>query len=260
MASQRLLLKALEDGDEATYDRLMRRVFKPSIKAVDEDGNTCLHWAVVGDQLSLLRRVLDKGIAYSIANKIGDTPAHWAAQLNRTRGLRYLLSRPQHDANVLGHAQQTPLHRAAMFGHTHAVKELLELGADANIQDKDKRLPLHLACHHGHDDVIASLVPLTASVSAQDCAGDTPAHVAARRGYGSIVGQLQEAGADLKVKNSKGQTVLETKSEARSYSWMSNCAKTLATTNLQSRPVEPKNRIPKLKLQQPITNEKESLV
>ena len=35
-----------------------------------KDGNTALHWAVVGDVPSLLRQVMAKGIPYNVRNKV----------------------------------------------------------------------------------------------------------------------------------------------------------------------------------------------
>jgi ankyrin repeat protein len=53
---------------------------------------------------------------------------------------------------------RTPLHLAAIRGHTSIVRELLAFGADKNCKDFDENTPLHYASEFGHFECIIYLV------------------------------------------------------------------------------------------------------
>jgi len=53
---------------------------------------------------------------------------------------------------------RTPLHLAAIRGHTKIVRSLLKVGADKNCKDFDENTPLHYASEFGHFECIIYLV------------------------------------------------------------------------------------------------------
>lgn len=58
------------------------------------------------------------------------------------------------DSNV---EQQTPIYRAAKYGHIEIVKHLLLQGADKTIADRYKRSPVVMAERMNHMDVVQIL-------------------------------------------------------------------------------------------------------
>ncbi|CAH0046705.1 unnamed protein product [Clonostachys solani] len=54
-----------------------------------------------------------------------------------------------------GHA---PLHHAVMRGHTQAVQDLIDAGADVNCKSFQEETPLMLAAHYGHTECMRSLL------------------------------------------------------------------------------------------------------
>ncbi len=60
-----------------------------------------------------------------------------------------------------GGDDMTPLHYAALNGHTEVAKVLLAAGASVNATDEWNRTPLHWAGYNGHVDVAqASIIGL----------------------------------------------------------------------------------------------------
>lgn len=102
----------------------------------------------------------------------------------------------------------SPLHVAALHGHTEVLEMLLQYGSDVN-EHSCGSLPLHLAAARGHADVVGALLaagswrsPREASTANQD----TPLHKASRHGHTHVVQLLLAAGASPWRLNARGLT------------------------------------------------------
>jgi ankyrin repeat protein len=62
---------------------------------------------------------------------------------------------------------RTPLHLAALQGHTHLVKLLEGAGADVRAADEHGMTPLHKAAVQGHSETVADLLAHGAHVDAK---------------------------------------------------------------------------------------------
>ena len=101
------------------------------------------------------------------------------------------------------------LMRAALIGHTLAVRALLDGSADVNAADPNGWKPLMEAAFAGHLDTIRALVERGADVNTKDRAGWTPLMEAASKGHLEAVMILLACGADAKAKSDKGWTALK---------------------------------------------------
>ena len=102
------------------------------------------------------------------------------------------------------------LMRAAMIGHTDAVRALIDRGLDANSTDSSGRTPLIEAVFGGHVETVQALLNRGADVNAQDFDGWTALMEAAAKGRADLVRLLLASGADARVKNKNGWTALKT--------------------------------------------------
>jgi ankyrin repeat protein len=123
----------------------------------------------------------------------GHTLLHQVAALGFEEGLIWLLEVAKADPyTVTKTGQDTPLHRAAFYGHAGIVRILLEHIDTTKIQrNAYGALPLHLAVRFGRDEVVEILVQETKSeISARDYLGFTPLHWAAAGGNLPMVKRL----------------------------------------------------------------------
>lgn len=74
---------------------------------------------------------------------------------------------------------RTPLHLAAIRGHTAIVRALINAGVDKNVKDFDENTPLHYASEFGHFECIIYLVKeAEADCTLKNKFGYTPSDIA----------------------------------------------------------------------------------
>jgi len=100
----------------------------------------------------------------------------------------------------------TPLHVAALEGHTAVAQALLDGHAQVNARGLREETPLHMAIYDGHRAMVGLLLANRADVNAPSATGETPLHVAARKGHREVVELLLAEKADLRLRDKSGRT------------------------------------------------------
>lgn len=86
---------------------------------------------------------------------------------------------------------QTPMHYAARFGRSSAIKLLSEFGANIAPTDRYGRTPLHIAAQENHLSVVEVLIDLSVEIKACS-AGCTPLAYAYMSGSVEVIKALEE--------------------------------------------------------------------
>ncbi|XP_072527950.1 ankyrin repeat domain-containing protein 27 isoform X2 [Salminus brasiliensis] len=102
----------------------------------------------------------------------------------------------------------TPLHVAALHGHTALISLLIRHGANINARNSQSATPLHLACQNSHIQTVSSLVECSAKLNKRDQFGNTPLIQACLKGHEQTVAVLIESGASANLANNQGNTAL----------------------------------------------------
>eukprot|EP00658_Telonema_sp_P-2_P063775 TRINITY_DN5255_c0_g1_i1.p1 TRINITY_DN5255_c0_g1~~TRINITY_DN5255_c0_g1_i1.p1 ORF type:complete len:578 (+),score=122.75 TRINITY_DN5255_c0_g1_i1:215-1948(+) len=170
----------------------------------------CVYWG----KLERVPRLLRNGASMYTEddNFTKKTLFHIAAERDQGEAIRKLhanrSSKLPDPVHAVDHLKSTPLHYAAVKGHTEPLKILVELGADVMHCDEYHMTPLHKAAKNGHSGAVRVLAQIGSGLNPLDRFGQTPLHVAACVGHTAVIKVLAEVSADLEVGDKDGSTPL----------------------------------------------------
>ncbi|XP_068161846.1 ankyrin repeat and SAM domain-containing protein 1A [Antennarius striatus] len=137
------------------------------------------------------------------------------------------------NVNCVDSTGYTPLHHAALNGHSEVVEVLLRNEALTNMADNKGCYPLHLAAWKGDEDIVRLLIhqgpspprlneqssvehkefkrcgPFDPYINAKNNDNETPLHCAAQYGHSEVVRLLLEELTDPTMRNNRFETPLD---------------------------------------------------
>lgn len=171
------------------------------VNAHNRDGVTPLHLACAFASADMVRALIDRGADMRI---VITKTSLFASRMRCVISLSVSLS-----LNCISSEGATPLHVACAFGRTHAVRALLDCGADVHAKATFLHTPLHLASACGNTDIICALIHHGANIHDRTKVdGYTPLHTACRERHIAAAVTLMELGADVHARTGAGFTCL----------------------------------------------------
>jgi ankyrin repeat protein len=179
--------------------------FNPNAQS-ESDGRTALINAAARGDLQVVGFLVDRGADVNVKDNLGYTALIHAIEAGYDDVQKVLLNHPKLDPNARGLNGVTALGKYAWRGDKHAVRRLLDLGADVNAQDNDGDAPLHGAAQNGDVEIIDMLIEKSANPNLKNKQGGTPLMWAAVFGHEEASRRLIERGADASLKDNDGLT------------------------------------------------------
>lgn len=205
------LHRAASDG-HASVVRLLLAHGAP-VDVPDNHGNTPLQYATQGGHRETVKLLASRG-ARVAAQGSGHSPLTTAILNPDPAAVRDLLERGAYPDEPNGRGE-TPLEVAIggegklSASNLEDVRILLEAGASVQARWKNGDTPLHRAAWYGHTEMAALLIEHGAVVDARNDWGWTPLHAAAGQDGHEVAELLITAGADVNARNRSGQTPLD---------------------------------------------------
>jgi ankyrin repeat protein len=167
-----------------------------------------IHDAIIaGDLAGVKAMVADNPDQINAKASDNNTPLHLAAINGHTEIVKFLISRGV-DVNIGDNENSPPIVNAALSNHTDIVKLMLDNGASVTQADDNQMTPLHFACMGGDPEIVRMLIDKGADANALNHNGLTPMIYAAYRGKLEAIKVLIEHGADPYIVASDGITNL----------------------------------------------------
>src|SRR5689334_2097559 len=196
LAEQPWLAAERDDEGVSPLLRARYRMDKGMVDAVRThvDRLNVFEAATFGDLDRLTELLADDPDLADAMSGDGFTPLHLAAFFGQTDAVRLLLARGAAvDRNGTGWMTGTPLHAAASGSHAGVVRMLLEAGADPNNRQRHGYTPLHSAAANGDLESIALPLDAGADPAVTNDAGETALALAEREEDLVIVERLRDA-------------------------------------------------------------------
>ena len=195
---ERALSESREGGStRALLDALITDGRDSLLKMNAHEWNALHVAAFLGDRnateklLELRVKIGDREVQLKIGDqdRFGNTPVHKAAQFGHVEVLELLLSKVEKGKfHVLNSDLQTPLHFAASYGKPETVDVLLkDYKADASVYDYRGWAPIHWAAVGGHYAIVLKLYPVTEDLESK---GKVLLHLAMWGGDQSVIAYL----------------------------------------------------------------------
>nr|KYP66641.1 hypothetical protein KK1_012942 [Cajanus cajan] len=144
-------------GEFYLLDSLLKH--NVDINAVDTDGLTALHRAIIGKKQAITNYLLRNSANPFVQDKEGATLMHYAVLTASTQTIKLLLLYNV-DINLQDNNGWTPLHLAVQAQRTDLVKLLLIKGADKTLRNKDGLTALELCLYYGQSARTYELIKL----------------------------------------------------------------------------------------------------
>jgi hypothetical protein len=138
----------------------------------------------------------------------GHTPLTKASAKRQQHALKALLEYGA-NPNLAAQDQATALMYAAWNGDTNSARRLLRAGADPNRRNADGKTALMAAARIGHGDIVALLLRQGAAPDQQTANGWTALMYAVWSNHAEAVQTLIEFRADIRIRNGRGQTAVD---------------------------------------------------
>lgn len=116
---------------------------------------TPLHYAVQGDHVECVRKLLELGAKVNVKDAYNNTPLLYACQYGYVEIIEHLLKSGQMD--VSDDTVRSVINVTAFHGYSDSVKKLLDYGLDANNIDSDGNTPLVISAKKGFSNVVSEL-------------------------------------------------------------------------------------------------------
>lgn len=202
-----------------------------SVKAKTTDGDTPLHMALVFGANKAVPDMVKAGADVNAANKQGATPLLIAAHFGDKENAKLLISNGAKqtifsacamgdlkavkkfvsdgaDVNAFVWTLTTPIHEAAINGHTEVAKFLVSKGAKVDVKEVEKHTPLHWAATTDDVELCKLLIDNGATIDAICDHKQTPLFEAAMTGSLKVARLLIDRGAKVKTTGDFGQSTL----------------------------------------------------
>jgi cytohesin len=176
----------------------------------DKDLPLCL--AARSGYDEIVENLLDRGAEINKPSEYGNTALLTAAAAGNFSTMILLLRRNAHkEARSTSHLCKgyTPLMRAVQSGHQHAIRLLVDEGAEVTTQSNVGESLLHVAIQTGSKEIIDQIFRLEPRIGVSDKNGDTELHLAAKEGLVDVCRRLiRQMSGLMRMANLKQETPL----------------------------------------------------
>ena len=194
-------------------------------RAVDNYGQTALHFSVRNGNFELVRYFVDMKTDINLKTKYGINCLHIAASNGHLNLCKLLINKHYFDAHMADNDGFTALHYSARNGSYELVTYFAGMEPDINLKTNDGENCLHIAALNGHLNLCKTLIDKRKfDKNVADNEGWRALHFSAKNGSYKLVKYFADMGTDINLKTKDGKNCLHI---AALYGHLNLCKKLL---------------------------------
>ena len=199
------LYNACLKGEVSTTKDILK---KHSALMQDEDGQTPLYAACIGDHVEIVKLLSVFGYDVNHQDHEGKTPLHTIFERHAPDLAQTLITQFNANTEIRDKQNWTPLHTAIDRGYSSYSQELLEKFLHKDVGTEVGWLQLHAAFFKENTQDVKFLLDASADVNHASSAGYTPLHIAVAKGNIDLVTLLLNQNVDVNYETTDHQTPL----------------------------------------------------
>ncbi|WP_341815922.1 ankyrin repeat domain-containing protein [Wolbachia endosymbiont (group B) of Idaea biselata] len=199
-----------KDGNEEVIRLILEKIGQDElsevINATDRIGLTPLYYAIIDDNLEVVKFLIEKGAELIVNDEYS---IHCAAMFGSLKVVKYFINEKYFNLDELGEQCESPLAYAIKFDQLSVIKYLIKKGADVKLLDDEEIMHLfYYAFEPGNLDIAQYLVRNLNGVNLRSEGGESLLHYAAMYGSSYIVEYLVQNGANVNLPDHDGKSPL----------------------------------------------------
>ena len=182
------------------YNEIISLIPNIDINLRDENGVYLLQYAIISNQINIIKAILLRSPNLSIFDRDGHSILYYPIMFGFITIITILLKHDSEIVNVTDKRNNTPLHYAVNQNNYDIVKLLLKYNINIFTINNDGYNPFHLASSNNNNDIMKLIVDYDNNIiDIQTENGETALHIASNNNFIGIVKYLVMNNAQINV-------------------------------------------------------------
>jgi len=208
MEHNKILFDLLRRDEFDKFKEYINKKETLDVNVRDESGNYLVTYAVIKNNIPIVKILLEKGCRIDIKDQEGKTLLYLPIKYKYTDIIKLIIDYNQSSIGISiidlsDNDGNIPIHYAIYFKNIEAIDILLSANSNVNFLDKNGNNSLHLAVYTKDLQICEKIIKRDININAVNLIGETALHIACNLKLDNIVELLVDNNIDVNIKDSK---------------------------------------------------------
>lgn len=212
MGTNQLLFNLLKSGEYDKFKIAISKIEPHKINIKDDNHNYLLTYAIIRNNIEIIKILLDKGAKIDIIDQEGKTILYLPIKYGYDQIIKVLLDYDNTTTepytklvDQIDSHNNIPLHYAIMYKNEYAVAELLNNNSDTNAKDNNDNTSLHLSIYAKNYNICKLIVDKGTNINAITNIGESALHISINMKLHDISKLLLDNKIDTNIQDSNNE-------------------------------------------------------
>jgi|694.fasta_scaffold128050_2 ankyrin repeat protein len=206
MEQIKILFDLIKNNKYDEFIKILNKEKALDINFRDENGNYLITYAIIKNNIELLKLILDKECRIDITDQEGRSVLYLPIKYAYNEIIDLLINYDKTNVGVSiidmkDKFNNIPLHYAIFFKNLSAIDSLIKVNSNTNIGDENGNNSLHLAIYSKKTEICKKILETDININSKTSIGETALHIACNFKLFDVVKMLVEAGIDVNIQD-----------------------------------------------------------